>query len=618
MPGSGGNFGLVGAAYRSQSVLADCQTCMNWYLEQIESGMGRNAAALYQTPGLNQLWNFQLGTGGRGITTALGRTFAVVGTQFFELYAPNISPNVKNWSTVSGINLASDGTPVSMDFGGHQLLIASAGVAYVFDLSTNTLSKVDPSAGGQLPIAQVCYIDGFFFALGENNAPTPWQINSSNALDATTWQGTNFTEVTVFPDNPNGIFRNARLLWVFGPKGIQPYSNTGDFPFPFDVIDGTFIENGLAAQNSIVRLDNSIFWLGSDERGSGVVYRANGFTPQRVSNHGVEYALQSYPTIADGYAYSYQDQGHSFYVLHLPTANKTWALDVATGEWAERGYWNTQKGSFDRSRAAFHTFNFGMHIALDYSTGVAYQMAINIYSDNGNAIRRVRRAPHVNTELEYMFHERLQLDLEVGLATFQGGGAETVITLADATGALWSVTITDQGAFVLTAGSTGNPASFYLNDPATASTWQLVPIRQDATHATLQPVAVPYVATYPSAQPMISNTGETQWLLTVKKLTPTIAQLVTTLLGIVARGPLITLKWSNDGGFTFTGGQQRDCGQAGDRLKRVMWNWLGRARDRVYEISVSDPVPWRIINAYLRATSYDPATRLTKEAAKRA
>jgi hypothetical protein len=432
--------------------------------------------------------------------------------------------------------------------------------------------------------------------------------------DATTWQAVDFTIVSVFADNPNAIFFAARLMWVFGPKAIQPYANTGDFPFPFDVISGTYIENGLAAQNSVAKLDNSIFWLGSDERGNGVVWRANGFTPLRVSNHAIEYALQSYSTIADAVAYAYQDQGHSFYVLGFPTADKTWVYDAATQQWHERGYWNQQAGKFNRHRAAFHTFNFGMHLAGDYATGAVYQMAINIFSDFGTAIRRVRRAPHISKELDYTFHQRLQLDVEVGLGTFQGGAPTTYFWLTDSSGVNWALAVNDVGAFKVTPSNMGTPAALYLNDPVSNTSWQITV----STLGVLIPVSVAYNASYPAALPMVSLSGSTNFVAGVKQVATGIAQLTSMTTGIVGRGPQVTLRWSNDGGQTWSNGQIRDCGQTGNYRQRVLWNRLGRARDRVYEISVSDPVAWRIIDAYLEADGYQPSERLSKQIAKQA
>lgn len=608
-------LGLVGASYRSQSVVADCQTCMNWYLERIESDLGKGPYALYPAPGLNKIYNLG-GVGVRGEITVQGRSFAVAGQNLWELLAPNASPNIKNWSAALSVPLGSDGLPVTMAGGGHQLLIASAGNAFVFDLSANTLVPVDPSAGAKLPIAQVVSADNFFFALVQNPAPTPWQINSSNILDATTWQGTNFTEVSVFFDNPLAIFRAARLLWIFGPNGIQPYTDAGDFPFPFDVIPGTFIENGLAASLSIAKLDNSLFWLGSDERGNGMVWRANGFTPQRVSNHAVEYALQSYATIADAVAYAYQDQGHSFYVLGLPTADKTWVYDAATQQWHERGFWNSLTGKFNRHRAAFHTFNFGMHLVGDPTTGAVYQMAINIPSDFGNAIRRVRRAPHVSKEGRRIVHSRLYVDAEVGIGpNLQGSQATTVFTLADATGAAWSVQITDVGTLEATPGGLDFPVQLYLTDAASNTTWKLVV----NTLGDVGLTAVPFDYTSPASISMVSVSGQKQWQISARQIAGNIAQIVTQLLGIVGRGPLWTLAWSDDNGQTFTGGQARDGGQTGEFRRRLIWNRLGAPLiDRVYELSISDPVLARVIDAYLDADGSQPSERLSKEMAKRA
>jgi len=60
-----------------------------------------------------------------------------------------------------------------------------------------------------------------------------------------------------------------------------------------------------------------------------------------------------------------------------------------------------------------------------------------------------------------------------------------------------------------------------------------------------------------------------------------------------------------------------DCGKAGEFSKRAIWRRLGRARDRVYELSVSDPISWRVIDAYLKATpGFAPTERLVKNYGK--
>src|SRR5581483_5084056 len=70
----------------------------------------------------------------------------------------------------------------------------------------------------------------------------------------------------------------------------------------------------------------------------------------------------------------------------------------------------------------------------------------------------------------------------------------------------------------------------------------------------------------------------------------------------VYRDPEIILRWSDDGGKTWSQGRTLKFGQAGDYLKRAITRRLGRSRDRRYRITCSDPVPIRLIEAYLRAT----------------
>src|SRR5205085_2811345 len=128
-------FGFCASAYRSQSDVADCQSLVNLYREPIESGQGKSAAALYRTPGLLKLYDLgQVGC--RGIITAQGRTFVVSGTNFYELLSPTANPN----KILRG-QVTSDGQPVSMTSGPSQVLVASGGNLYCFQLINGTTTN---------------------------------------------------------------------------------------------------------------------------------------------------------------------------------------------------------------------------------------------------------------------------------------------------------------------------------------------------------------------------------------------------------------------------------------------------------------------------------------------
>ncbi len=493
-------IGLVGGSYTSQSRNADDQLCMNWYPEKMEDPGGKVPSALYPTPGTAP-WMALSDTPVRGQIFTDARSFAVGGS----IFAETTNGNKTDYAPV----LPNDGLPVSMAAGPSQILIASAGAAYVFDLNALTLTPIP--AATLTNVAFVGYADGFFIALIKNSHT----IQSSAPLDATTWPPLSTGTVSVFVDNVLSILVDHREIWLFGITKSVVYYNSGAAPFPFDVVPGGTIEQGIIAANSPVRLDNSVFWLGGDERGSGVAWRAQGYTPTRVSNHAVEFAWQGYARIDDVVGYSYQDQGHSFWVLYFPTANKTWVYDVATGMWHERGYWNLASGTFTAHKSWNHIFAFGKHLVGDPTSNIISQMSINIFvdGDSQNPIRRVRRAPHVSTEQEWIFHHQFQVDLETGLGP--------------------------------------------------------------------QP-------------PLTDGAGN-------------------------ARDPQINLRWSDDGGHVWSDLYSVGAGQAGNFITRAIWRRLGRSRDRVYEISVRDPIPWRIIDAYLTATpGFQPGERLVSQYRKSA
>lgn len=66
-----------------------------------------------------------------------------------------------------------------------------------------------------------------------------------------------------------------------------------------------------------------------------------------------------------------------------------------------------------------------------------------------------------------------------------------------------------------------------------------------------------------------------------------------------ARSPRVNLRWSDDGGCNWSNSYAMDIGQAGECSTRVIWRRLGRTRGRIYELSTADPVPIRIVDAYL-------------------
>ena len=63
--------------------------------------------------------------------------------------------------------------------------------------------------------------------------------------------------------------------------------------------------------------------------------------------------------------------------------------------------------------------------------------------------------------------------------------------------------------------------------------------------------------------------------------------------------PIVLLDWSNNGGHTWSNQHPKTVGPMGQYGQRVRWTKLGRARDRVYRITITDPVKRVILGAAL-------------------
>lgn len=225
------------------------------------------------------------------------------------------------------------------------------------------------------------------------------------------------------PDNLLGVKRFHKEIWLFGTDSVDVGYASGNIDFPFTPNKNVSIEYGCAAIGTVATTANSIFWLGNDPDGNRVIWMATGYQPKKISNFGVDYALSQMSDISDATAYTYQENGKWYYVINFTLANQTWVYNVNMDAWHERLYWNTYLGVYERHRAEAHVFCFGKHLVGDYSNEKVYDMNMSYYDDDGDVIRRERRSQHTTADLQFLYFNILQLDMETG-AGIATGAAE--------------------------------------------------------------------------------------------------------------------------------------------------------------------------------------------------
>ena len=418
---------ILGQAYVARSVNAADNTMVNLFPEAIPEG-GQTGGFLNRAPGLRLLAT--IGTGPiRGLWThSTGGTdaYVVSGRGFYKIQS-DYSYELLGFVTGTG--------PVSIADSGTQIFIACNPDAFVYTESTNTFVQItDPDFPGAVT---VCYIDGYFAF----NQPDSQIIWVTDILDGTSINPLAFGAAESSPDQVIAVVSNNREVWVFGQGTTEVWYDAATTPFPLAPLQGAYNEIGCLAPFSIAKLDNSLFWLGSDPRGYGIVYRNQGYNGKRVSTHAVEYAIQQYGDISDAVAYTYQEEGHAFYVLNFPNANKTWVYDVATGAWHERASWKND--AFTRHRGQCQMNFNSLTIVGDYENGNIYSLDLNVYADNGEIqkwVRSWRPLPPNQNNLKRTAQHTLQLTCEsgVGLNLGQGSDPQVMLRWSDDGGHTWS------------------------------------------------------------------------------------------------------------------------------------------------------------------------------------
>lgn len=419
---------ILGSSYVARSVNAADNRMVNLFPEVVPEG-GKEAAFLSRCPGLKFLQT--VGTGPiRGLWAhqTNGSDFYVVsGSEVYKLSSMTGTPTLLGTVTGTGqVSIADNGT---------QIFFACNPDSYIYNEVTNVFQQItDPDFPGAVTVG---YLDGYFVF----NEPDSQRVWVTNIFEGTQIDALDFASAEGSPDGLVGLIVDHREAWLFGTDSVEVWYDAGLADFPLTRIQGAFNEIGCVAAFSIAKLDNGLFWLGTDARGQGIVYRANGYTGTRVSTHAVEYAIAQYGNISDAIAYTYQQEGHAFYVLTFPTGNATWVYDVATQAWHERAGWDN--GVFMRHRSNCQCNFDGNIIVGDFENGNIYRFDLDVYADNGGIqkwLRSWRALPTGQNNLKRTAQHSLQLDCQagVGLATGQGDDPQVMLRWSDDGGHTWS------------------------------------------------------------------------------------------------------------------------------------------------------------------------------------
>ena len=476
------------------------------YTGQTIQGVGVTAGTIITTLGSGTVLSQTITAGGTGynvndVITVLG---GIYGTTPATYVVSTVSAGVVTGLTQTNAGAytslptnpvstscsgAGTGLTLTLTFGtgsggtGNYVVSASQTVSSesLYALNFSVLPSTDGAFSGA---NSVDIVDNYFVY----NKPGTQQWGATSPLSPIS-PALSFSSKDGSPDNLVALIVDHREVYLLGEASSEVWVDVGTFPFAFQRIPGTSTQHGIAAKFSLARIGNSFAYLSRNNRGQSEIMQMNGYIPQRISTHAVENTLVN-KYVDDAIAWTYQLEGHECYVISFPTIDITWVYDITTGMWHKWLSTNITTGQYTRHTGNCSAVFQGKVLVGDINDGNIYTLDPDNYTDDGVEIRRLRRCPHLVTDLQRQYFDELQIQFQPGV---------------------------------------GN-----------------------------------------STDPGFS--------------------------------PQAMLRWSNDGGSTWSNEHWTTIGKIGAYKNRAIWRRLGMARDRVFEVVVTDPVKAVIISANLKAS----------------
>lgn len=345
----------------------------------------------------------------RGMHVMDNVLYAVVGTVLCTVHANG---------TITGEGTIAGSLPVMMADNGSQLAIQGGALnnqGYVWSgltLYTNILNLP--------PVSNVVYIDGYFvWSVFESD-----QFVISSLSDGLVYDPLDVATVEGDPDDIVGMVNLQRELQFYGSRSTEIWFNSGAADFPFERQGNAFIERGCFDRDSIVKIDNSVHFVGEDR----IVYRLNGYLPTRISTHGIEYQLARASWFR---GFTYTAQGHKFYVLNTDIG--TFAYDMATGAWHDRK-------SLDRDnyRVGSSVIAYDKTMMADAYTGLIYYADIDVSTENGAVIPMEVVIPSLQTDRLKATLYAYELQCQTGVGNALDTDPQVILQWSKDGGNTWS------------------------------------------------------------------------------------------------------------------------------------------------------------------------------------
>lgn len=228
---------------------------------------------------------------------------AGTGSPTFTANTTSGSPTLSSVSSFSGLYVgqALSGTGIPA---GARIQAMDTGTSTI-TMGTDSATAANATANGtgvtitRTPIAKIIdvdfpsavgqfvFVDGYAFVMTASGRVYNSALNSIES-----WGAADYITANLSSDQGVSLARYKNQIIAFGSDSGELFYNAGN---PSGSIlgrsDQNFFKIGAFGANSIVNVEDTIYWLGASSARGGGVYRLDGFTPFKVSTQEIDAIL---------------------------------------------------------------------------------------------------------------------------------------------------------------------------------------------------------------------------------------------------------------------------------------------------------------------------------------
>ena len=247
---------------------------------------------------------------------------------------------------------------------------------------TTTTGKVGMLLGNSTTIG-----DYLFICDGTDG----WVINNVGTVTAITdpdfpWNTSNYLSAEMFPDSVIALARQNNNVLVFGVYSTEFFYDAANVNgSPLARNDASTAQVGCISPNAIHQNEKQCFFIGQSDMGGRAVWQNVGFEMKKVSTEFIDRIIDSETNLADATGYGLRTMGHLFYVINLPTVNKTVVYDSEEKLWHQ---WSSDVSGIQNVFNCNYTAdnNTGTSYLLSATGGKLYNFNVNSYQDDTTPI----------------------------------------------------------------------------------------------------------------------------------------------------------------------------------------------------------------------------------------